>query len=461
MSWQDRIRPATIITPEGAKYPFEYKDVSMGFRNKTSTYEFGDQEGALVQNFGIGITNLPLLIFFSGDDYDKVANNFMLSAGLPGNFTLEHPLYGVRVIVVTAVKRNDALATRANQAAIQLTITETTVEDPPIQPPDVAVNLQELAETIGTAAKIGGYLVQAAEDLQRAINRVTAFINRVKEVFGKIVSTVASIEAAFEAIIVGIESSIAFLLGAPLQLFSAITRLLELPARALARIKDKISAYIELWSGLVGGTDADGNPIGPTILGTSQDSLNQRIEAQCMTAALVGGISSSLDFAADNSAAAAQSSAGSVQSGLGIVTPIDDTVIEIVDTGIGYVTKSDAVNDAAALIKTLQGTQEVLDQQQELSDSSPLSTRFSVDRDVTQLLGAIVKGIAGSLIALAFQLRQERATTLLNPITFLKLCFQIYGSTSNNTLDFFIATNDFDGGDLRMLQKGKEVLYYV
>jgi prophage DNA circulation protein len=469
MAWQDRLKPATIITPDGVSYPFLYEDVEIVVSNKTSTYTFADTDNALVQNFGLGITSVPLTIFFSGDDYDKEADKFLKAASLPGNSTLEHPIYGTRTVVIESIRRRDALKTAGNQAAFTLIITETIIDEAPTSVEESAsvadAEVDDLAETVGEAAESGGYFTQIAADLAAAASRVTAFINKVKEVFAKIVATIAEVEAAFNAIVTAIESSIDFLLGAPLALFGAIQRLLKLPARAIARIRAKIDGYKELFDLFAG----------KSVVGTTQDAKNQRIESQSIQAAILGGMSSSLLFAATTSTGSAQTSSGenatsaaiAVESGVGGATGTDtvgtvtDAVAEAANSGVGFVTKSDAILFAADLITDLQIAQETMDQEQITSQNSPLETRYVVDRNVTQALSALIKLVAGSLIALSFQLRQERIIELLNDSNLLNLCRSIYGSTQNNTLDFFIFTNSIQDDEFINLPKGREIRYYV
>jgi hypothetical protein len=194
-----------------------------------------------------------------------------------------------------------------------------------------------------------------------------------------------------------------------------------------------------------------------TISDTTQDSTNQRIEAQANLSALLGGLASANIYASSNSAGSAQATNTSTQ----VIAPIDEEVITTISTGIGFVTRTEAIQAGVALIERLQESQLYLDNQQALSIDSPLDTRFIVAPEITNELSEIVKGTVGNLIALSFQLRQERIIELQKDITFIELCYSLYGTTGNNTLDFFIYTNKLVDEEYIMIPKGREIRYYV
>ena len=45
--------------------------------------------------------------------------------------------------------------------------------------------------------------------------------------------------------------------------------------------------------------------------------------------------------------------------------------------------------------------------------------------------------------------------------TIVDLCAQLYGTTSNERLDFLITSNDFSGSQLLELKMGDTIKYYV
>lgn len=444
MPWQDRIQFAQITTPDGKAYQFDYRDLSSEGQNKTSVSQFQNETLPLVQNFGQGIYKVPMTIYFSGDDYDETASKFDVSIALPGNCTLEHPLYGVRTVVIESWRRSDALVTGANQAVYTLTITETLAPEQEVvvaqAVSEIQFEIDEAAVEIGEIAAAAGYDVRKPSILARAAARIRAALNNFKQAMSKILDKAAQVRAAVEAGIAFVEGSISTLLAVPAVLFGTIASLVKLPSQIATRISEKISGYGDLLDSF----------LGTVVSGTDTDSKNQRIEAQAFTAAYTNAIADSNLYAAEQSAATAQ-----------IGGTVDDAVIEAIESGEGYITRSEATAAASALIDTLRDVQEKNDEEQRAAESATLDNRFAASDTQNQTLSRIVYGTAGTLISLAYQLRQEREVELSNEITPIEACFNFYNSTKPNTLDFFIWGNKLEGDEFFILPRGRVVKYYV
>jgi hypothetical protein len=445
MSWADRLQPAAITTPDSVRYEFFYDDVATLRNNKTSQYQFSDEQGALIQNFGLGIVNLPLIMYFIGEDYDLTALDFDESSALPGNSVLEHPIYGIKDIVIETVARTDSLKTAGNQAIYTLTITETIAEERVTSveeiSTDVNASIDDLAILNGDIMSIADYDLSNPLDYTSALSRLTNTMNQYRSKFEGVLAKADQARSRFESAITAVTQTLDQLILAPKDLFSAISQIAKIPGNAIANLKLKIEGYAALIQLFVGSSKA--------ISGTSQDSKNQRIEAQAQVNALFGGLASSYLFAAENSAA------GESQS------VIDNAVIEIAQSGIGFVTRSESIQAAIQIIDALQSAQEFLDNEQQTSEDSPLASRFSVSPDTTQVLTEIVKKTAGNLINLSFRLKQERIIELQNATTFINICFDFYGSTKLNVIDFFLSTNDLVEDEFLLIPRGKQIRYYV
>lgn len=441
MSWQDRLIPPVLVTPDGVRHFFEYENVSSEGENKTSQYQFSDQNNALVQNFGQGIYKLPLTIMINGPDYDIDATKLEKALGLPGNSILEHPLYGVHTVVVETWKRSDKLASEANEVVFALTITKTIAE----QEPEAVARLEsEIIVIILESPIINGNIaaglnVKKPSLLSRALARIKKAISKFRQAMAKVLDKSALVRAVVETAIATIEGGLSSLLLTPAVLFSAIGNLVRLPARIFTRLSDKVKAYKSLLDGFLDSTTS----------GTDADSKNQKIEAQVFTNAYTAALADAYLFASENSAAAAQK------------TGIDDAVIEAINSGSGFVTRDEATTAAANLIEQMRQVQEKNDLEQRESETTDLANRYVASDQGNQLLTKIVQGTASVLLSLAFQLRQQREVTLLNDTTLINLCYELYGSTLPNTLDFFIGTNNLVDDEFFVLPKDRVIRYYV
>jgi prophage DNA circulation protein len=443
MPWYDRLQPASITTPDGVRYDFLYEDVSKTEQNKISTYTFSDKAGALVQNFGRGIVSLPLTMYFAGPDYDITALEFDEAAAQAGICVLDHPIYGIRNVVIESFTRADRLKTEANQAVYTITITETISEEIVVSivqvSSEVNAKINSLAALNGAILSVADYSLDLPAAFSSALSRWSNALDQYKSKFNDILSKSDDLRAAFDSAILSVEQSLDTLLLTPKDLFSAISQIVKIPARAFASIKAKVQGYAELLALF----------IATPIANTDQDAKNQRLEAQGHTNALIGGVAAAYLYAAENSAVS------------GSESTVSDAVLDIVDSGIGFVTRSEAIQSAVQIIDQYFQAQEYLDNEQQTSEDSPLGARFSCSPDTTQVLVEIVKRTAGNLINLSFRLKQERIIELQNETTFINFCFEYYGSTKLNIIDFFLATNDLEENDFLILPRGFEARYYV
>ena len=126
MPWNNRIREAAYNSPSGARFTFDFENVSQSVEKKTTGFEFPDADGTYVQDMGHSGRRYPLRVFFWGDDYDQEAEAFETALLERGIGKLEHPIYGVKdVVPFGTITRRDDLKTAANQAILDVTFWET------------------------------------------------------------------------------------------------------------------------------------------------------------------------------------------------------------------------------------------------------------------------------------------------------------------------------------------------
>lgn len=422
MAWQDRLKEPAITTPDGLRYIYEYTDVEKETNKKTSVYIYGDTPGASVQDFGVGEKNIPLTMFFSGPDYDLQADAFEESAGEPGISVLEHPIYGIKDVTILSIKRQDALVSAGGQAVFTLVMTETLIETIPVQGEQTRAGILGAIDALNESnalAFAGDHDTSFLSDAIASAGRVNAFVKDLKKGFKEILNTVQAVQDQFNAIEDFINNNIDFLLGSPLLLASAIQRLINSPARIAASVGSRIGAYLDSYDKLL-------NPASGT--GT-KDVKNQRQEKQLITVSIISAIAEANLFADSD--------------------------------GVGFLTKSEALENASFLIDQLAVNQEFLDNEQKTSEPDSLTQRFTASDTVSQDVKNVVALTAKNLISLSFSLKQERIKILEKPENFLPLCFKLYGTTANGKLDFFIDTNKLTGKELIEIPIGREIRYYV
>jgi hypothetical protein len=264
-------------------------------------------------------------------------------------------------------------------------------------------------------------------DAIAAKNRITGFVGDVKSAFQAVLSTVADIQQEFDNLEKSIISNIDFFLSAPLQLADQLQRLINTPARLANNVKQRAELYRGLYNNLL--SPATGN---------GQDAKNQNAEKQLQSVAILSSIAESYLFP-------------------------ENEPDEEVDTGetLGFLTQTDAINSAADLATDYIAIQDFLDEQQKTNEDFPLEERFEVSDETARLIKRITAETSKNLVRLSFSLKKEKITFAENDTNIISLCFDIYGSTSNEQLDFFIQTNNLTGEELLQIPKGREIKSYA
>jgi prophage DNA circulation protein len=417
MSWEDRLQQAAITTQDGERYIFQYEDVSIEYSKKITKYTFSDQKGALVQDFGVGEIGLPLECIFSGINYDITANAFETSLSIPGSVLLEHPIYGNKNVSIESFSRLDRLKTANGQAIFQLLVTVDLISESPTSTGETRSIILALQEDfINTSGEVFEQL--NAENVADEIDsqtRIQAFVETTKSTFQEIVAQSDEIENTFNTIADNIIQNIDNLIQDPLSLGASIQRLVYTPARLVEAIQTRLSTYADFISNLIAS---------PVDQSNSVDTYNQRIEKQLFVTGAVSAITQATLFGE-------------------------------------FTTKAEATEAAAQILSILDEVQEYLDDEEQTNILNSLTKRYVVSDAITDELKTIVATAAARLVQLSFSLKQERIITTTRKRTIIDLCFELYKTTEEEELSFFINTNGLTGEELLLIPKGKEIKYYV
>jgi len=117
--------------------------------------------------------------------------------------------------------------------------------------------------------------------------------------------------------------------------------------------------------------------------------------------------------------------------------------------------------EAAELILA-QLDEVVVWQDQAFAALAGASTGGDIDTgEAYQALQEAVVLAAGYLVDISFQTLPERRIVLDRPRTILDLCGELYGNVSNDTLDFFIDSNELSGSEILEVPRGRGVVFYA
>jgi prophage DNA circulation protein len=421
MGWQDRLREGVLESPTGARAAFDFEDVRVTAEVHGTAFDFPDGDGTYIQPNGHSGRAYPLRVFFWGDDYDLAADTFFDMLLEPGVFTLEHPIYGVvDAVPLGTIARRDDLKTAANQAVFEFTLYQTTGLVFPTAQVDgvstVRAALEEFTEA-GAAAYAEALDTSAPGLLATIKSEYSALLATADAVLRPIADTLDTVQNVYETIDRSIRLGIDTLVGQPLALAFQTSRLLQAPARSLASISDRLSAYGNLARAIFSGDGANVSTQSPA---KKANTFHTK------------------DLYASNYTAA---------SALSVVNTTFFSKTEAITAVDGLLAQMDALtvwrdNEFAAL-------------------AQDGATPATIDTGAAyQQLQEAVALTAGTLIALAFTLKQERTITTDRPRTIVDLCAELYGAVDSE-LDFFIESNDLSGSDILEIPRGRTLVFYV
>lgn len=415
MPWQDRLRQAAYVSPSGIRTVFAYEDVSKEIDKKTSSFEFPDVNGTFVQDLGNTGRRYPLRVIFSGDNYDTDADAFdsvLLERGIG---RLEHPIYGtINVVPFGPIIRNDPLKTAANQAIIDLTFWETiNITFPNSQTDPGSQVLSSINSYNSASAQQFNNNTNLLDEVDRVSfkNDYTSLLDSTSSGLSSVANTQDKVRQQFEGITASINNSIDILIGQPTTLGFQTTQMIQSPARASTSIKARLDAYGDLSTSLISG---DGAVVTKTIEPIPSNEFHT--------------------------------------SDLFASTYVTGSILSVINNE--FVTKNEALEAAETILQQFQDVTNWRDNNftalQEVDEGSAY-----------QQLQQSVALVAGFLVQISFNLKQERIISIDRNRTILDLTSELYGTTSNDDINFLINSNNLSGSDILELPKGRRIVFYI
>jgi hypothetical protein len=472
MPWQDRIREAAYRSPNGTRTVFLFQNVSRTAEKKTSSFDFPDADGTLVQDLGRKGRRYPLRIFFAGDDHDIEADAFEEALLERGAGVLEHPRYGqVDVVPFGEITQRDDLKTAANQTIIEVVFWATIGTAYPTGQTDGALE---------ALAAVDDYTAAAAESLEEAVQAKTkleevtfrdqweGFLDNVESAMQEVADAQEDITRQFNDINDSINRGLDVLVGDPLTLASQTLALIKAPARALALIEARLEAYGNLATSIVSGssTRIGTAPEGEsrTVQPTNDNRAANEVASRSVFAqgAVAGSVTATM-AAAQNSESFTP---GTPSAATAAAAPAATVGAPSGSSLGGFDTQPQAIAAAETVLAQLEQVTAWSDnnyralEEAATGGTSVVQTRPAVDTGgAYQQLQKAVAIAAGVLVELAFNLRKERRIVLDKPRSIVDFVAEYYGNV-DESLDFFINTNDLTGSEILELPKGRTVVVY-
>lgn len=404
MTWDTRLRDAAYTAPGGDRLTFIYEDFAEHATRKTSAYTFADVDGTYIQDLGNAGRRYPIRIITAGPTHDTEADAWMAALSERGEGRLEHPRFGLKVVVPTGtIKRREDPLREGGQTTIEVEFFETLGTAYPTTIPDAASNataiIEDAADTQAEALDAAGVLGSAAKrsEFLAEFNRN---LDVIRDTLAEVAEPIDEVRRQFSAIDQAINRGIDVIIRDPLTLAYQVQQLIRTPARILGTAKARVEAYANLTRQLINGT-----PTTRATLAARDTTITATITAT---------------FEAANNTE--------------------------------YSRRIDAIEAAETIIVLIEDVGEFR--------SAAYTQVGAVDSgrvwQEVQALGAVV---AGKLVGASFELATKEIYTTSSARTIIDLAYEIYGDV-DGALDQIIDDNNLPGGYIVEIPRGSNIIYY-
>ena len=415
MVWTDRINEAAYNSPSGIRLTFDFEDLSKSFDINGTAFNFPDADGTYVQQTSNTGRRFPIRAIFWGDVHDLEAAAFEAALSERGIGKLEHPFYGeFKVVPFGTITQRDDLKTAANQSILELTFFQTIdliYPSSQIEPSSAIISaVDDFNDSLGAEYE-KDVDVNTAVYKSSLKNTSVSLIDKVKSALKVVSDTQAEVKKEFNNIYDSINNGIDVLVGEPLNLAYQTALLIQSPARALTDIQAKLSAYSNLASSILS-----------TGTASTVNTNDKRDENAFHSNDLV---------------------AKTVVTGSALAALNNE-----------FSTKPDAIAAAETILNQFDDVVTWRDENLEMYNIIDEGSAY-------QKLQTVVALIAGYLVEISFSLKQERKFKLDRNRTVLDLAAELYGNIDDDTLNFFITSNNLTGSEILELSVGREIVYYI
>jgi hypothetical protein len=414
LDFQDRLRPASYISPSGIESEFQIDTLKKKGGKKLSTQEIIDSDESVTQDQGNKTQSFPMSIYFIGSDFDNLLNDF--EVGLKERYTtdtpgiLKHPMWGDINVFPVSWDLTIELVKGVGVGRIEVEF----VEVFPRKYPESTLNNSDLASADLDDMSFIDSAAQMITDTAAAASNIAGKIQAVVGVISSAVEFLESVEDTMTEIQNGITSMIDDVAGNISQLLFATQRLMRAPSRFRDSTLNKINTYKEMCGDIISSIKDD-KETDPTNL------KNNAILMQTFAGYAVGVMAESALY----------------------------TDFSVRTDSIAVI---DSLNEALENYNTA------------LADSrtdSDISKEYSGDHNFLLLLLDCIARTNDILLNKSFDLKAEKRFKLKSNSDIITLCYDNYGKIDNETIEYFISTNDIKNDEFLELPAGREVVFYV
>jgi prophage DNA circulation protein len=384
-------------------------EIPKSFQHRLDEYEYSGIDGTEYRDLGISGDLLPMVAVFDSIDHDRDAAALVAvlrETASPGNFgILEHPREGVVEVVVGPVNVTHNPTTDAGETIVeipfkqQLTLPSQRKESPLIT---TVKQLQRLnaaaADDFGTQTVLNNI-----GDTLAAIEENESSIKKINDKIAPIVATNADILVTFNQIQTDVLNNLDTLVKTPLVLASQMQQMVQLAIDAPGLIVDKAKAWADLYR------DAVGKDAFPDLY---YDPVRNSTRVRIASQELVG------------------------------VSAVGSSLANVVLQAADFTTKQqafDALLDARAQILNLANGLDLL---QDKFNGELFQEQYFANTQTYKVLSELFRIATLAIQEETLGLKTTVTVTLATDQTILDICAKYYKAVDDETLEFFIESNN-------------------
>jgi hypothetical protein len=416
VAYLDNLRPAIYESPNGDTFEFKYDELERTGGKKASIKELVEQNQADVQDLGNRTVGYPFELYFTGDDYQSVADAFFDALNQAGPATIKHPRWDdVLVLPIDWTQREGFIEEmRVARFDIQfITVgVATTPQSLNIQSSDVQSLMDEIEFDIAPEPFHLEYNTESLNDEVAAEQAFQGAFTSLDNSLRNAAQSDPDIFDEYQSTLFTVQNNIDELLSKPLSLAKNTVKLLRLPGKTETAFREKIKGYRAVLTTLFNVAISD----------LSRASRNQVIQNELFAAGVFcGAIEASFN---------------------------DD-----------YRLKSEIIAAISEIQSIYDSIIVYFDARQEQFEEFNNDYQYIFDQATLSKLNAILQNTTDYLINQSFSLQAEKKIILTTKRTPLDLCYELYGTIEQ--LDFFIESNSIQDEEFFEILPGREILYYV
>lgn len=261
-TWQNRVQDAVIETAAGDRFVFEFRDIGYERTERTEVFQFSDREDYVQRNHS-GSHTFDLELFFSGADCDLKADTFEANTRDTRPLKFTHPLQKKTYLVqLISLRRNDRLATRANEVSFTIRLHETIdlAERPEeanvTRYVDETVSELNLRNSDWAKNKISTKTPSALRQLASKINDIEKQVSKMAKAY----EVISDFAADLESVILSFENLMETPLANMVGIIGVLQGIIEMPSKVFQNVRDRLAFYAEI-SGLLDALKDEADPV--------------------------------------------------------------------------------------------------------------------------------------------------------------------------------------------------------